>query len=210
MKLKAGVIAITVVILFTLAIVLFREKSSKIKSPVNETLTNLSNQPPVISDKSKEYVDPSGFKFQYPDDVSVSTLSADSDKIYSSLELKSPKTKGSITVKVTETQLVSLNQWLKENKLNTSGSAIIKDIKLADFDAKEIQTNNKLLAVALDNNTLFEIAADFSNNKDYWMDVYRKVLTTYSFFQPQEQAPINEESAQQNEDSVYEEEEVVE
>lgn len=176
---------------------------------VNRAKQNIISSSPLIQQKEakntkpsetlKEYSDPSGFTISYPDNLSLTKNEVTDDKTYADIQLSSKDVSGSLNLKITDSKFATLDEWLKLNK----GS--IKEIKLGNLKAMEIMTTDRLLLGALDKNIFFTIEIPLME-KDFWMAVYDKVLTTFSFSAPES---VNSTSAS-SEDVSFEGEEVVE
>src|SRR3989338_6400172 len=122
-------------------------KKEGLTSPVSEKKQEAVEADLEISDNLKEYIDPSGFKFKYPDNFSLSSADQTSENIYSSLTLGSDKVASQTTILVEATSAKSLDDWLLNNKESLSKQKLRK-IKLADLDARQYQKDNKVITVA--------------------------------------------------------------
>lgn len=150
----------------------------------------------------KVYTDSAGFSFKYPQDIQVSKKDTTNDATaYANLEISSSQAKGSISVKVLDTKLKSIEDWFLENKLT-----VAKEIKIGEIAGKEANMNNKITAAALDRNVLFTIEVD-SQNQKYWVDIYQTVLSSFNFVPQQASSPQSSDSSP---DDVILQEETVE
>lgn len=214
MKTKIIILITTMIVILGTAIALISNKPQKTSSPLTETTTRIfPTNPTSIRDniKLKEYTDPSGFKFSYPQNLKITSDKITDSKIYSQLTLNFNNSKGSIKVKVVETLSISLDPLLKTFKSSTDSSTI-KNSKLADLQAKEITTDNKIVILALDQNTLFTIETDLQDNKKLWTDAYQKLLSSFSFVAPTQSVSEASSSdySESSGDIIDEGEEVVE
>lgn len=147
----------------------------------------------------KVYTDSTGFSFKYPQDVQVSKKDTTNDATaYANLEISSSQAKGSISVKILDTELKSIDDWFLENNYTST-----KEIKIGELFGKEANMNNKITAAALDQNVLFTIEVA-SQNKKYWVDVYQTMLSSFNFVS--QQAPLSVVSDSYPDDIVLEEE----
>ena len=196
---KIIIISIVIVGVVVSSSYLFRTKNtiSPISEP-QESKTIVSKNP---SKTLKEYTDSSGFSFKYPDDVGILKKDASDSATYTSLEFKSDKNKGSISIKIEDTKLKSIDDWFTENKLSSS-SADTKEIKIGDIVGTEIKANNKLIAVGLDQNVLFTIEVD--SQEKYWQNVYNTILSSFNVVPQQASGQSSDNSS----DVVLEEETV--
>src|SRR3989344_5362369 len=156
------------------------KKTTNLLSPVSEKTEKTKKANPAT--KTKEYTDPSGFKFSYPADSKVEVIEKKDPDYYSSLRLTSSGTDENLTIDVTSTKYKSLADWVKNNKEITGNS---KDIKLAGLDAKEIVSNGKKVTVAIDLETLITITSNSSK-------VNNTVVSTFAFEQPEVSVDNNE------------------
>ena len=146
----------------------------------NNNITTSEKQP---SKTLKDYTDSAGFSFKYPEDVKVKTLDTSDSATYSSLDITSLEVKGSMSLKVLDTKLGSIDEWFLENKLAASTK---KEIKIGEILGKEINANNKIIAAGLDQGILFTIEVDPQNQK-YWTNVYNTMLSSFNFVPAQSQ-----------------------
>lgn len=167
--------------IFFLVFFFFKEKS--IVSPVSEETPTSTLIVKLPSKTLKEYHDASGFKFSYPEDLILKEKEINKES-YVDLELTSPETSGSMSLKITDSKLKSLDDWLLENKEATMG-AEIKNIQLADIGAKEIKSTDKILTIALDQTldqvALFTIEINPQTEEQYWISVYNTLISTFVF-----------------------------
>lgn len=163
------------------------------------------------SQKTKEYTDPSGFKFNYPEDVTVEKKETKDNNIYSKLQISSLKTQGKIDISVEKSNLTQVAGWFKNN-LNIPTSSEIKKTKLAELEARQFETKDQLTTLALDQGALFKIIVNIDKNKDFWLNVNEKIISTFSFVNPEVNKTIStpNNDAANSEDVVFEEEEIVE
>lgn len=155
----------------------------------------------------KEYSDPSGFRFLYPSDLNLVVENNESDpNMYASLKLKPASGIGSINIQVNDTNFSKLDEWIKANKVSMTSSSL-KRTKLADLDAYQIPVGGQLVTGAYDEGALFTIAITEPKN-EMLLSQYTKILSSFTFYQPQESQDVQQTSA--NSDSgVIEYEEVL-
>lgn len=157
------------------------------------------------SQETKEYKDPAGFSFELPDDVQASASSSLDNFTYADLALTSKVATGSITFKVTDTKLISMDAWLRSREASLGA---IKDVKLGELPSKEIKQKNTITTGAIDQKILFELRVLPEKKQDYWKQVYKTILDTFSFVNPQ--ASETSSSGGFESDVVYEGEEIIE
>ncbi len=180
----------------------FKQKSSL---PLN---TNQQEQVQITPSKTlKTYSDPSGFSFNYPDNLSLLNNELKDANSYAELQLTASGISGSLVLKIADSKLATLNEWVKINKDISGGGSVAKDgpkeVKLGNLKALEIKTNDKLLLGALDQGILFTIEIP-QVEKGFWMDVYNKVLADFSFT-----PPTQEDTGSSSDDVSFDGEEVV-
>jgi len=154
----------------------FKQKSL----PSALTLTEQAS-PLTPSTTLKTYSDPSGFSFSYSDNLSLLNNDLKDSNSYAELQLTAKGVNGSLILKITDSKLASLDEWAKLNKTDTDTA---KEVKLGNLKALEITTKDKLLLGSLDQGILFIIEVPTEKNKDFWMEVYNKLLTDFSFAPP--------------------------
>lgn len=153
-----------------------------------------------------EYTDPSGFSFSYPDNLSISKAEIEDLKTYADLQLYSKDVNGSLSLRITDSKFTSLNDWLKANEIPSSNTP--KDVKLGNLKALEVTTNDRLLLGALDQGVFFNIEMPLIQ-KDFWMKVYNRILTEFTFTLPDAKDPSGISNSS-SEDVIFEGEELVE
>lgn len=164
--------------------------------------------PVMPSATLKDYIDSSGFTFQHPDDTTVTTNETDTIT-YADLVLTNPLVSGSITARVQDTKLKSLDAWVKQNEA-TVAAGIVKEVQLGSLQAREITMEDKILTVAVDQKILFTIEVIPQTEKNYWENVYNTLLTSFNFVTPQQSTSTTDTSASSLDDVIFEGEEVVE
>ncbi len=133
------------------------------------------------SETLKTYSDPTGFSFSYPDNLSLLNNELKADTSYAELQLSAKGVNGSLILKITDSKLASLDEWVKINKTDSSTT---KEVKLGNLQALEITTADKLMLGALDQGVLFNLEVPIGKDGDFWAEVLNKVLADFSFVQP--------------------------
>lgn len=181
-----------------------------IKEPIQQknSLTNASvTITPTIkipSDILKEYSDPSGFTFSYPEDIEIKNQETDS-AAYSSLILTSPVATGSVNILVSDTKYKSIEAWQKNNQELTSGLEI-QDAALGNLTGISFGSEDKLTQIVLDQGIEFKIEVDFETERNYWENVYNALISSFSFVSN----ATNTSNTSTDSDVIFEGEEVVE
>lgn len=151
----------------------FKQKSLPVLSPATDTQLTPSKT-------LKTYTDPSGFSFAYPDNLSLLNNELKDSSSYAELQLTAKGAEGSLILKISDSKFASLDEWIQKSQGKSS-----KEVNLGTLKAVEIITEDKILLGALDEGIFFNIEVPLSQNKDFWMAVYSKVLTDFSFVDPQ-------------------------
>ncbi len=181
-------------------------KIALFSSPSRSPSASLNNQAavfkPTLSETLKAYSDPSGFTFNYPDNLSL-TNNEVTDASYAEVQLSAKGVEGSLILKVTDSKFLSTDQWVKSIK-DLEGQP--KEVKLGSLRALEIKTAGKIKLASVDQGVTFSI--DLSNSQnDFWMKAYNKILAEFTFAQP---AQDSVSSSDGSSDVSFEGEEVVE
>lgn len=168
--LTLGIIAVVVKFVF------FSPKSYLKTPQISLEKTKIKIEP---SKTLKSYTDPSGFTFNYPDNLSLINNEATSSSTYTDINLIQKDINGSLNLKIVDTKFKSLDEWLKSTSSQNS-----KEVKLGNLKALEVTNNDKILVAALDSGVLFTLEVPFADQKDFWMNVYSKVSEGFSFASP--------------------------
>ncbi len=191
LALVAGLIVTGLVVLNPI-----KQKSPLSQSPAGQQSGSKEIKP---SETLKEYTDPSGFTLSYPDNLSLVKNDIADNSTYADIQLTSKDVSGSLNLKISDSKFATPDEWLKSSKGTT------KEVKLGSLKGMEVITNDRLLLGALDNGVFFDIEMPLIE-KDFWMKVYNKVLTSFSFTAPE---AANSTSASAS-DITFEGEETVE
>ena len=164
----------------------------------NQSKNSISNLPAQAriqpSETLIEYVDPSGFTFSYPDNLSLTKNETADEGTYADILLSANGVNGSLNLKIVDSEFKSIEEWVK-------GTPTEK--KLGNLKALEVRLKDRLLLGSLDQGVLFTIEMPLLE-EDFWMKVYDKVLANFSF------APPAEAATGSSADISFEGEEVVE
>lgn len=152
--------------------VFFYKSTNSLVNPLS-----IQNKKAEPSETLKEYSDPSGFSFSYPDNLSLNTKESD-ETTYADLLLSSKDVSGSLSLKISDSKYKTLDEWTKLNRAAASGDP--KEVKLGNLKALEITTADRLILGALDQGIFFNIEMPLIE-KDFWMKVYTEVLANFSF-----------------------------
>lgn len=176
--------------------IFFNPQKSPLFSPIakQQQQANLPIQP---SETLKEYEDPSGFTFSYPDNLSL-VKNEVADGTYADINLTAKELTGSLVLKISDTNFASLDEWIKANKNASSDTP--KEKKLGTLKALEMKTQDRLLLGALDQGVLFTIEIPL-DKEDFFLKVLNIILSDFSFAPPT-QGSTTEEVAFEGEEIV--------
>lgn len=207
-KILIGVLIVLVIGGITGGVIVFLQKQTAVSPLPTEQETKTKNLP---SKTLKEYTDPSGFTFSYPDDLSIKTNEAEDDTVYADIQLTATEANGNLRVRIVDTKVKSIKEWLDQIPagINTD---LYKDAKLDELPAKEYKDDNGIELLALDQGVLFEVNVSFENNKDFWQKVYDNTTSTFSFAQAEsgQSTTTSGSSSGSSSDIIFEGEEVIE
>ncbi len=203
-----GIIVIVIIVAVGAAgiIIFSQQKTKKLSTPIAE---NKKTPEPTSSLPTKHYYDPSGFGFDYPNNLFASAAANIKDQsVYAELTVSSLEKKGEIEIQVLSSSLKNIDAWLKENKINPEEEQV-KNLKLGDLEALQIVEKGTITTVAVDLGTLFLITTDFQNDKNYWAEVNNNIISSFEFIQPTSTSNGSNDNFS-SDDVVLESEEVIE
>lgn len=201
-KIVLFLVAVGLIILT--AWVLFSNKSKSVPfSPIVQLSgSNKSTNP---SETFIEYADPTGFSFSYPDNLSLEKQEVEDEKTYATLQLSSKEVSGSLSLKITDSNIKTLDEWAKKN----APTGTPKEVKLGSLKALEVKTSDRLFLGALDQGILFTIEMPLIE-EGFWGKVYSKILADFSFATPTQETTDQGATVSSSSDIVFEGEEVIE
>ncbi|MBI2593635.1 hypothetical protein HYW44_03255 [Candidatus Daviesbacteria bacterium] len=202
---KIVIISAFILVLLVLGVFFFLswKGSGKPNQQINLIPSVKENAP---SETFIEYTDPAGFSFSYPDNLSIEKADTEDPNSYADLQIFSKDVNGSIKLRIEDTKLKSVDEWIKSN--NIPDTAMSKENKLGNLDAKEVRTTDRLMLGAVDQKILFTIEVPLVEEK-FWMKVYEKILSEFSFVTPEANNASSGSNSYQS-DVIFEGEEVVE
>ncbi len=197
---KKKVLVLGVIVIMIIGFLVFRPGGQKIAStspiePAKKAEPSLTFLP---------YTDPSGFSFNYPDNLSIAKNDTD-DKTYADITLSSKDVNGSLNLKITDSKYTGLNDWLKVS--SSSAKEAPTEKKLGSLKAMEIKTEDRLILGAIDQGIFFTIEMP-RIEEAFWMKVYAKVLADFSFVSPT--STTSQDSGNSSSGVTFEGEDVVE
>lgn len=182
-----------------------QEKSpDSVVSPFAGQITPVYEKMP--SKSLKEYSDPSGFSFNYPDNLSLTKNEATGSGIYADLQLTSKEVDGNLNLKIQETKLASTEEWLKESKkVGIEG----KQAQWGSLNSQSVEDKDGILFAAVDQGVVFTMEVSYGGQKDFWQGVSDPILSSFAFSSESSQ-DTGQASGSSAEDVVFEGEEIVE
>lgn len=175
----------------------------KQKNTLLNPLSQNTTKEILPSETSLEYTDPSGFSFNYPDNLSIKKQEITDNNTYADIELFSKDINGSLSLKITDSKFATLDDWLKSNQLTSNENP--KEVKLGSLKAMEVKLKDRLILGALDSGILFNIEMPLIE-ENFWMKVYNKVLASFSFASPENASSTGASAS----NVIFEGEEVIE
>lgn len=172
------------------------------QKPTTGSETNVVSKT-VPSEILKEYQDPSGFKFSYPDNLSIANNEVEDESVYADVQLFASGINGSLNLKISDSKIKSINDWVK----SVSSGEIAKEVKLGSLEARELKLTDRLVLGALDQGILFVIEVPLVE-EEFWMKVYEGISTSFSFTVPSQESTVS--GGAFSSDIIFEGEEVVE
>lgn len=125
------------------------------------------------------YEDWSGFKFTYPDILTVKEVELDNPRVYSSLEISGADAKR-LTVRVADTEIANLTDWQKDfNQQNSIRK--IDQTALADLPALRLQYGapEMLLTVAINSGVIYQIESLADDG--FWNRTHEDLVSSWQF-----------------------------
>lgn len=188
------------VVIFGIIYFVFFNKKADLVSPVNQKTEKQSILQP--SKTLKTYTDTSGFSFNYPDNLSLSSNELKEPASYAELQITAKEISGNLLLKIADSKFKNINEWVK-----SISSATPKEVMLGNLKAMEITTDSKILLGSLDSGVLFTIEVNLSDQKNLWMSTYSTLLKDFSFETPED---TTAQGVSSSEDVSFDGEEVVE
>lgn len=125
----------------------------------------------------KEWRDPAGFAFLYPDDLQI-TLTEEDEINYAHLKLTKENTPGKIEIICGDSQFTNLDDWTEKDKEVKEGSAL--ETTMASMSAKKVALKDgKEIAALIDPDQVIYLVKKESQGEEYWNRVFRAILETF-------------------------------
>ena len=193
------------------AIVLFNIRESKEKensaSKVNSQNSRTGVTEKIPSSTLKEYLDQSGFTFNFPDNIKIEKK--ENDSLYSDLILSSSEVNGSIIFTVSDSKYDSLENW-KDNNLENLTGLLINESELGNLSGASVNNKYKITLVVIDQRIEFKMVVDYKDHKKYWENVYKSITDSFAFTSSSTSQSTNTNSETSSEEVSFEGEEIIE
>lgn len=178
------------------------------KEPVSPLSTFVSPTSQPSEESLKIYEDPSGFSFKYPESLAVAVSPSQEESLYSWLKISSPDREGKIVIKVQDTSLTSIDDWLGNSK-EAAGAGLTRDVSLADIAARQIQfpQQKNLTTAAISEGILYQITGPLEEGDTFWNRAQNTIVSSFGFLASQDESGQAKSSGAE---TIYEEEEVIE
>lgn len=178
------------------------------KSKKTGTVTplGLGQKQEAIIGKIAAYVDSSGFKFDYPESLTIKDVSGDAQNVYSSLEISSKKQSGKMTIKIVDSSYDSLESFLGSKEASSAG--VSRDITISSMSAKQVQFVNpkRLITVAISDGIMYSIESPL-DEMNYWNKIHNQVVLSLRI-ETQEPSSVSFDST--SDEPFSDQEEVIE
>ncbi|OGG11903.1 hypothetical protein A2Z00_00930 [Candidatus Gottesmanbacteria bacterium RBG_13_45_10] len=209
-KVIIGVIIAGIVVVGVIGIYVLRSRDTQSQIPTVETITS----PTVVPAELETWIDPAGFSFQYPKDLSVNNHEEDQDN-YAHVELTSKEHPGNIIVWAKDplagTKVVDAASWVTSEK--SLRGATIFDTTLGGVPAKKIlvaQPSKMLIVGSVSDGIVFTVEGTLEDS-DYWTKVHDGIVNSFVFIPANSGSSAGSSEPQGGEDtSGVDEEEVLE
>ncbi len=166
-----GIILLIGTVGFTIWILIFNKPLTALQDPGSSTQTKDKRIEP--SQVVKEYSDESGFKFNYPDNLSLEKNEVDANT-YADIKLSAKGINGSLSLKVVDSNFKTLDDWQK----NVKGE--VKETTLGSLRAREVKLSDRKVLAAIDQRILFTVEMPLVQ-EDFWMKVSDMVRKDFTF-----------------------------
>jgi len=200
-------IILSLVIISLIAWKIFSLKKMNLAKNDQAKNTNVLSEESAPPPTNKEYLDESGFKITYPNNLVMTKTDIIDENIYSELELTSEEKTGKIEIKIEASDIADIEDWLTINKIKPEKK---DQIKLSDIEATQFIIDNKIETIAFDQGIEISIVTDLKENKEYWTKINQQIISSFSFVDPKTVENPTSTNDNSNNDVVFEGEEIIE
>ena len=181
---KSKKIALAVIIILILGTLIWAGwEFLKTKQTDSFTQKEISIKQTEIPDvETVIYDDWAGFRFEYPNILTVKEVELDNPNVYSSLEISGSDGK-KLTVRVSDTTIPSLIEWQKSFN-QTNSVRKIDQLTLADLPALKLQYGapEMVLTVAINQGIIYEVTSTADGG--FWDQAHRDITAGWQFNLP--------------------------
>lgn len=167
-----GFILLIGTISLTIWIFVFNKPSVTMQDP--SAIAQTKNEPVTPSQTMKEYADESGFKFNYPDNLSLEKNDTDTSA-YADIKLSAKGVNGSLSLKIIDSKFKTLDEWQKN-----FAKGEVKETTLGNLKAREVKLSDRQILAAIDQSILFTIEIPLVQ-EDFWDKVSQVVRKDFVF-----------------------------
>ncbi|MFH0864156.1 MAG: hypothetical protein V1858_03655 [Candidatus Gottesmanbacteria bacterium] len=202
-KLIIAVIGLGILLIISFSYIFFK----KIKT--NDKALTLSVNPSETKISLKTFNDETGFQFQYPEDLLINDVSGDDQNIYSALEISSSDKDNKMIIRITDTDIALVDEWLKTKE--GSGAGPKREISIATMSGKQIQFKNpnRLVSLVINDGIMYFFESPL-DEAGYWNKIHNIITSSFSIVEVEESVDSSTESTSNDEGILTEEEEVIE
>lgn len=173
--------------------------------------------PGVVSTPSKSLIthsNPAGFSFSYPDNLSLVNNEPKTDRTYADIDITAKGFTKGLKIEISDSSFKLLDDWVKANEQvlsnrNKTDQSTQKETKLGTLKAIEIISKERVLLGALDQGVLFTIDVPLLEKKEFWTEVYNKILENFTFVATTKAATGTTSTVSSSSDVIFEAEEAV-
>lgn len=207
-KIGIAIIAsITALILFVVIIAFKNQKlnQSTSQTPISESAITPTTVPKI---PVKKYFDPSGFEFEYPNQLTMSNVTPLKNSYYADIEGTASGKIEKLSIILESTIVPSLSEFIKSNKQIPSSTT---KTRLADLEAIEYTTKDTFTTIAIDQGALITISTPKKDEK-YWSPIHKIITSSFKFVQPTSSVSNTNDSSGSYDDGgvIFEGEETIE
>lgn len=201
LKLPLIILVLVLVLIGVPVILVMKNKKTGTVTPLG-----LGQKQEITAEKTVTYNDSSGFKFDYPQNLTVKDVSGDATNIYSSLEISSDKQAGKTTIKIIDSPYNSLESFFSGKEATSAG--VSRDVVMASMPAKQVQLTNpkRLETVAISDGVMYTIESPLDDS-GYWNKIHNQIVSSLTVQTQNTPAAVSDNS---NNDQPASDEEVIE
>lgn len=197
-------ISLGIVVAVVVFLLVFFQRGSNAPSDISKDEVTPQKE---VETKVREYSDPAGFSFSYPDTLTLEKQEVD-ETTYSSINLVPGTTAEPITIVVADSEFTSPELWLKKN-VSQQDAKTAQKLTLGDMQALQTVTSKGTITVAFDDQVLFKVVAP-PNASETTKKAYSTIIASFAFKPPEIQPASGSSNADEDTAVEFEGEEVIE